>query len=294
MMQYRLSKRRHELPVSVGLDRGGNVLISGVSIPTLATRELRSDESCRSLVGDLLGTKIGSRPVLITFREACKLYGLAWLLADLVPEDPMWGRVLASFTKRSGRAASLWEHATTGFDCAETASLFRALVFEDRHRESLPNRIVINHPDFDVLRKAIARDARRAYLRRRVLRMQRLGLLASSKSSALPFVPPPARAEKGQWAGVICLRPAVLLLMPVDRLRRPIPGYPAIVTNIQDLRVPDQGRGKRAYAVRVLEGLAERIEAVDPSASAHSIIAMQGPLLAAAEELRARTRPRRA
>lgn len=270
------------------------MLIRGVSIESPPTRRLRSDEGCRSLVEDLLGTRIGARPALVTFREACKLYGLAWLLADLVPGDPVRARVLARFAKRSVRAASLWEHTTTDFDCAETASLFRALVFEERHRATSPNRVVIDHPDIDVLRKATTWDPRRAYLQHqfRIQIQRQYRILARLKSAALPTVRRPVRAEKEQWAGVICSKPATLLLMPVDCLRRPISGYPAIVTNIRDLRIPDQGQGKRAYSARALESLAARIEAADPSASAHSLIAMQGPLLIAAEELKDRSRSR--
>jgi hypothetical protein len=292
MTKFRRLKHRYRFPVSVCLDREGNVLIRSASTESLPTRRLRADEDCRRFVEDFLGTKIGARPALVTFREACKLYGLAWLLADLVPGNPMWARVLARFAKRSGRAASLWEHTTTGFDCAETARLFRALVFEERHRATSPNRIVIDHPDIDVLRKATTWDPGRAYMRRHFrLQIQRqYRILANSTSSALPFVGRPVRPEKGQWAGVICPKPATLLLMPVDHLRRPKSGYHAIVTNIQDLRTPDQGQGKRTHAAQALESLVERIEAADPSASAHSLIAMQGPLLIAAEELRARSR----
>jgi hypothetical protein len=294
MTQYKILKRRHQFPVSVGLDRAGKLLVRGVSRPMLPTRELRSDEGVRSLVGELLGIKIGARPVLVTFREACKLYALAWLLADLVPEDPTWMRVLARFAKRLGRAGSLWEHTTTHFDCAETARLFRALVFGERHRGSSSNRIVIAHPDFDVLTKATAWDLDHYLYLRRFLPIRRHLLMASSKASALPPALPPATADRGQWAGVICPEPGALLLMPVDHRRRPKPGYHAIVTNIQDLRIPDQGQGKRTRAAQALEGLAERIEAADPSISAHSLIAMQGPLLVAAEELKAGTRRRQA
>jgi hypothetical protein len=58
------------------------------------------------------------------------------------------------------------------------------------------------------------------------------------------------------------------------------------VTNIRDLRVPDQRQTRGAYAAQALERLAEQIQAADPYASGHSILAMQGPLVIAAEELR--------
>jgi hypothetical protein len=84
------------------------------------------------------------------------------------------------------------------------------------------------------------------------------------------------------------------LLMPGNYVRQPIEGCSAIVTNIKNLRVPSLGRRMKIYSARALEGLAERIATADPAASAHSLIAMQGPLLIAAEDLRAAARSRRA
>lgn len=241
----------------------------------MPTRGVLYDERCRRLVEDILGTKIGVRPVLVRYREACKLYGLAWLLADLVPEDPIWARVVGRFARRAARAATLWEHTTTGVDCAATAELFRSLVFREQCQAVSSHRVVIDELDFKILHRAVALDGRRALLAPR--RHGRSGGLTEPASS---------RAKRDRWAGVLCAKLSTLLLMPVDHMRRPFPGCPVVVTNIRDLRIPDRRQTRGADAAQALERLAQQIQAADPYASGHSILAMQGPLVIAAEELR--------
>jgi hypothetical protein len=253
-------------------------------------RRILGDERCRSLIEDILDAKIGIRPVLVRFREACKLYSLAWLLADLVPESPIWARVVARFAKRSARAATLWEFATSGVDCADTAELFRALVFKQRCRAVSSNKVVIEDPDFDVLQKAVALDARNAHawFRRRLPAPYRHRAAGSLAQSASSYANPRSRKRRDQWAGILCAKLSTVLLMPVNHARRPFPDCPVIVTNIRDLRVPDQRQCRGTHAAPALERLAKQIQAADPYASGHSILAVQGPLLVAAEELRAR------
>jgi hypothetical protein len=281
---------RERFFVAVCLDRKSDVLIQGVYLGYMPPRRILRDEGCRNLIENILDAKLGIRPVLVRFREACKLYALAWLLADLVPEDPTWARVVTRFAKRSARAATLWEHTTTGVDCADTAGLFRALVFGERCRSVSSHRVVIDDPDFDVLKRAIALAARCAHARyRRQLRKPRrhksFGSLAQSAlSHANPL------SQRDQWAGVLCAKLSVVLLVPVNRLRRPLPGCRVIVTNMRDLRVANQRQFPGAHGAQALERLAKQIQAADPYASGHSILAMQGPLIVAAEELRARLR----
>jgi hypothetical protein len=276
-------------PVAVHLDRNGDIVITGHN-RDLPGRRLPSDEGCRNLVCDLVKTGISPRPILVTYREACKLYALAWLLADQVPASPIWTKVIARFTKRSSRAAHLWEHSTRGFDCAQTADLFRALVFAERSRAASPERVVLDHPDLAVIRKATRWFRHHDYMKMASLLPFRRQVMARIYATS----PVQQRMKRGslrtevQWAGVNCPKPETLVLMPVHYQCQATPWCSVVVTNVRDLPVSGRGCANKHRTARALEDLAARIAAVDPTASAHSLIAMQGPLLIAAEQLRSK------
>jgi hypothetical protein len=259
-------------PVSVCLGARGDLrlqLISDHGWSRFDRRILR-DEGCRSLVTRMLKTEIGKRPIPLTLKEAGKLYGLAWLLADLEPSSPEWNRVIARFPTRCNRAGELWASTRYLREGRDTAALFRALVFKERSPDQSLGRIAIDRQDFDVIEKALGAQ-RRNGRRWRV----------------------PCHPGQIQWGGILCKKLSTVMLVPVDRSLRPIWKFFPVITHIGDLPLPARGTTSMKRFADAVQSLAERIGAADPSISAHMLIAMQAPLLNAADEFRHRTRSRR-
>ena len=226
-------------------------------------RRILRDEGCRGLVTRILKTDIGKRPVLVSLEEADKLYGLAWLLADLEPGSPEWNRVIARFPTRCHRAGELWASTRYLREGRDTAALFRALVFRERSPDQSLDRIVTGKLDFDVIEKVL-RTPRRNRGRWRA----------------------PCQPGQMQWGGILCKKLSTVMLVPVDHSGRPISKSFPVITNIGDLPVPARSATSMKRFADAVQRLAERIGAVDPSISAHMLIAMQAPLLNAADEFR--------
>lgn len=226
-------------------------------------RRILSDEGCRNLVTRMLKTEIGKRPVPLTLKEAGKLYGLAWLLADLEPSSPEWNRVIARFPTRCNRAGELWASSRYLREGRDTAALFRSLVFRERSQDQSLGRIVINRPDFDVLNEVLITQRRRQRGR--------------------PYLGQPRQI---QWGGILCKKLSTVMLVTVNRSLRSKSGPTPVITNIGDLSIaPRSVTGMKRFA-GAIERFADQIAAADSSISAHMLIAMQAPLLNAAADIR--------